>query len=794
MNSQTQKLAIRQNLSPKQLQLMNLIQMPSLELNQAIMAEIEKNPMLELEDEGDRFESLPTATENENGMEFMDDDYNEDRPENPSKGWNLAGEDSFQQTLQHQVDMLKLSERERMLVDEILGSLDDAGYLARDLALIQNDFAFQQGIEASNAEMDKALETVQSLDPAGIGARTLRECLLLQLERIRPQTFVTRCATAIVKDCFEAFSNHQYEAIGQRLEIDTQAVSEAVRFIQKQLTPKPCASESARTADTLTITPDLVVARSQGRLIVQTPDRFPKLRISHEYDDLLNSLSPESQADRETLEFLQSKRKDAQIFIENLQLRSQALQKASKIIVEQQRAYLLSGDKADLKPLIQHELAEKIGMDDSTISRIVNSKYIQTDFGIFPLSEFFSKSSTTADGSTVATKAVQDHLREIIEKEDKAHPLSDDQLQEHMQQDGFPLSRRTVTKYRTLLGFPAAKLRRTLLTLMLLLLPLSALTQEPMSYYDSLIYRQTHPVQKTKASTKKSTKTPDANKPKIPKAAPVDSNLLKSDEAIDNYYKATRPSRMWYGNLFPRNRVKPASFNIDSLPDAVNLRLVQNDSDFCFPVKNIITSPYGWRWNRAHRGVDILLNTGDPVKCVFPGVVRIASPMGGYGNLVVVRHYNGLETVYGHLSKILVKTNEEVPAGYVLGLGGSTGHSTGPHLHFEVRFEYEPFDPEWILDFKSYTLRTHRLHLDKTYFGISKPRDGQSSDYKADKSYVKESTASDRKAEKRPIYYVMQKDDNLETVAQYYRTTPEKIRELNPDIKKIKKGTRLRVR
>ena len=255
------------------------------------------------------------------------------------------------------------------------------------------------------------------------------------------------------------------------------------------------------------------------------------------------------------------------------------------------------------------------------------------------------------------------------------------------------------------------------------------------------------------------------------------------------------PGAMWYGCSFSTNRVRAKEMPLDSLPDEISLRLVRSDKEFCFPVKNHRTSPYGWRWNRPHRGVDIALRTGDPVHCAFPGVVRIACPMGGYGNVIVVRHNNGLETVYGHLSKIKVKPRQVVQAGTVIGLGGSTGHSTGPHLHFEVRFLYQAFDPEWIIDFSTYGLRTHWLHLDKTYFGITAPRGKHPpQDYKADKSFVKEQPRR-QSGEKKEVYYTTQPDDSYKLVAIKYSTTVEAIKALNPNApKKLKPGTKLRVR
>lgn len=195
---------------------------------------------------------------------------------------------------------------------------------------------------------------------------------------------------------------------------------------------------------------------------------------------------------------------------------------------------------------------------------------------------------------------------------------------------------------------------------------------------------------------------------------------------------------LWY-DAFPSHRVNPGGrTDLSLLPDEINLILIRDSNEFCFPVKGVRSSPYGWRWERGHHGVDIALQTGTEVYSAFGGTVRVASRMGGYGNCVVVRHPNGLETLYGHLSKINVKPGQKVEVGEVLGLGGSTGNSTGPHLHFECRFLYQTFDPEWILDIPNRTLRTRRLHLDKSYFGIRKPRNGEQLDYKADKSIIRE--------------------------------------------------------
>ncbi|MBQ9639215.1 MAG: peptidoglycan DD-metalloendopeptidase family protein [Bacteroidales bacterium] len=270
----------------------------------------------------------------------------------------------------------------------------------------------------------------------------------------------------------------------------------------------------------------------------------------------------------------------------------------------------------------------------------------------------------------------------------------------------------------------------------------------------------------------------------------IDTALMEGDDHIDKFYNENKPmpGSMWYGTNFSDARVRAALTPLDSLPDEVNLRLVRKPEEFAFPVKNVITSPYGWRWNRCHRGVDILLRTGEPVRNCFPGIVRIARSMGGYGNVIVVRHYNGLETVYGHLSQIKVRPRQIVNAGDTIGLGGSTGRATGPHLHFEVRFQYETFDPEWILDFKTYSLRTRRLHLDKSYFGISQPKGNAPLAYKADKSIVKE-----RPVAPRPLYYTVNKGDTLDGIASRYNTTKEHIKSLNNNLTRIKPGQKIRV-
>lgn len=345
-----------------------------------------------------------------------------------------------------------------------------------------------------------------------------------------------------------------------------------------------------------------------------------------------------------------------------------------------------------------------------------------------------------------------------------------------------------------------------LIVLVLFSSPLQAQVKKANSYYDSIIESQMNrrtPLPTVSTPTTKKAKTnqseakisTSSNNTNIAHArATRDSIIRNANNGTTAFIKegVPYPSVLWYGNSFITTKVRVKNLPLDSLPDEISLRLIRNEEEFCFPTEGTRSSQYGWRWNRAHRGVDIALKTGEPVYAVFPGVVRVATVMGGYGNCVVIRHYNGLETLYAHLSKIKVQPRQVVEAGTCIGLGGSTGHSTGPHLHFETRFLYESFDPEWVIDIEKKALRTRTLHLDKTYFGVHAPRGRSEPEYKADKSYVQEKPKRQRTG---PTYYTSQYGDTYEILAQRYNTTPEQLRQYNPDApKKLKPGIKLIVR
>lgn len=733
---------------------MRLLQLPVTDLEQAIKEEVEKNPLLEAEMP---VEELPQEDPGGDWDANDDDDtdggydYREHQESDPNavrREFVVADSQSFIDRLMGQLSLLPLTDRQRVIANELVGTLDDSGYLSRDLALVANDMAFRQGLETTTEEVEQVLHVVQSLDPPGIGARNLRECLMLQLER-RCQLPVDSCqnadaqqqtAIAIVRDHFDDFAEHRYERICEAMGISDEELEEAADII-RHLDPKPGSSGAESDAAASYIIPDIVLTQHDGQLQFYINDAgLPQLSLNGYYTEMLADMEKNG-GDKEALRFLRSKQADAQEFIDLLQQRHDTMVRVMRYIIKHQRRFLLTGDVDMLQPMRQREVAEATGLDISTVSRMANSKYLQTDFGTIPLKDCFSKGMATDDGEEMSIETIKQQLADVIAAEDKRNPLSDDALAKLFNQRGLPIARRTVAKYREQLGIPVARLRRLVVVLLLLLMGGGATSQ--VSYYDSVINARLEAAQRQQRA--QAARAVAQQRSQSSPSSTVGEKRNQRAEAAGTQKTATPAVMasyvvpMWY-DAFPGNRVNPYGRTAMAvLPDEINLLLVHDTSDFCFPVRNRKTSNYGWRWNRGHHGVDIGLRTGEPVHAVFSGTVRVACRMGGYGNCVVLRHPNGLETLYGHLSKINVSPMQEVAAGDVIGLGGSTGNSTGPHLHFECRFLYQTFDPEWILDFETYSLRTRRLHLDKSYFGITKPRRGQTQDYKADNSTVRES-------------------------------------------------------
>ena len=755
---QVQRQQLQQKLSPQQIQLMRLLQLPVTDLEQAIKEEIEKNPLLEAAppENEKSFDTIDTSgndssdwdsTEEEFGYDYHE--HLENDPNTERREFVLSDSQSFAEALHSQLSTLNLTHRQQLIAEELIGTLDDAGYLSRSLDLITNDLAFRQGVDATQEEVLEVLRIIQSLEPAGIGARNLQECLLLQLERkkseLRIPSSELTTAESIIKSHFDDFANHRYERVCAALGINQAQLDEAVALI-RHLNPKPGSSDAESDLAAAVFTPDIILHQHDGELHFHLNDgNLPRLSLNTYYTDLLAEMEKQklhsTSGDRETIQFLRTKQADAQGFIDLLQQRHDTIVRVMRYIIRHQYRFLLTGDTDLMQPMRQREVAEATGLDISTISRMANSKYIQTDFGTIPLKECFSKGMSNEAGEEISVETIKQRLSDAIAKEDKHSPLSDEALTKLLNNQGYPLARRTVAKYREQLGIPVARLRRVITLLFLLLSPLyfpfSPLAAQ--SYYDSLISVRIEAAQKKNTQLEKR----EQAKKTLPATTEKRHRSIQPQTPPDtlsplSFHLSSSMVPLWYTG-FPHNRVNPMGrTHIDLLPDEIVLKLVSDSNDFCFPVKRPKTSNYGWRWERGHHGVDIGLPIGEPVHCAFSGIVRVATHMGGYGNCIVVRHPNGLETLYGHLSKINVKPDQQVEVGEIIGLGGNTGNSTGPHLHFECRFLYQTFDPEWILDFTTYTLRTRRLHLDKSYFGIHQPRKGKVLEYKADNSIIKE--------------------------------------------------------
>lgn len=476
----TQKL--EQRLSPQQIQLMKLLQVPTMELDQRIKQEIEENPALEEgseanEDDFGGEEDYDDHSDNERDDDFditdyFDDDTPDYKTHVSNKGRDeeekvipLSGEQSFQERLTEQLHLLDLTEEQFQIADTIIGNLDEAGYLKREVDAIVDDLAFSVNLSVTEEQVEEVLAIVQSLDPAGVGARDLRECLLLQIERNQGGDIVKFTAKKILEDFFEEFTKKHYEKIKKKLEIDDEDLKEAVDEIVK-LNPKPGGSMKEAARNFEQIIPDFMINDIDGELQLTLNGRnAPELKVSREYQNMLRKYAEGAKAtreDKEALSFVKQKLDGAKWFIDAIKQRQNTLLLTMTAIMEYQREYFLTGDETNLKPMILKDIAEKVGLDISTISRVANSKYVQTGYGIFPLKYFFSESLSTDSGEEVSTREVKKILSEAIENEHKRKPLTDEKLAQLLKEKGYNIARRTVAKYREQLNIPVARLRKEL--------------------------------------------------------------------------------------------------------------------------------------------------------------------------------------------------------------------------------------------------------------------------------------------------------------------------------------------
>ena len=488
-----QKLGLQQSLSqklsPQQIQFIKLLQIPTAELEARIEEELEINPVLEEgndEPEGDEYDGDDTEDYNDDDAEDsfddgMKDDLNVDdylRDEDLN-GYKMQGDggggdeedrempiatlSTLTDALLSQLGFEKLTEKQQVIGRQLIGSIDSDGYIRRDLEAIVNDLAFTQNVDTTVEEVEEVLHTIQGFDPPGIAARTLQECLLLQLDRKDHSNPAVVNAIRILDDNFEEFTKKHYDKIQKRLNVTEEEMKDAVNLITR-LNPKPGgASGDVRTQYLI---PDFMLTNNNGKLELSLNSRnAPELKISRSYAEMLDTYDKSNKKDkamRETVSFVKQKLDAAKWFIDAIKQRQQTLLKTMNAIIQYQYDFFLTGDESKLKPMILKDIANMIGMDISTVSRVANSKAVQTEFGIYPLKYFFSEGITTESGEDASSREVKHILKEFIDGEDKRSPLSDDKLEKMLNDRGYNIARRTVAKYREQLNIPVARLRKEL--------------------------------------------------------------------------------------------------------------------------------------------------------------------------------------------------------------------------------------------------------------------------------------------------------------------------------------------
>ncbi|HNS42917.1 MAG TPA: RNA polymerase factor sigma-54 [Taishania sp.] len=473
---------LEQRLSPQQIQLMKLLQVPTMELEQRIKQEIEENPALEegkeeSDDEyGDNDDDYgDNDSDNENDFDISDY-FDDDTPDYKTQVNNrskddeeyvvpLSGELTFHQQLTDQLSLVDLDNKQYLIADVLIGNLDDAGYLKRDIDAIVDDLAFSMNVSATEEEVEEVLKVIQELDPAGVGARDLQECLLLQIKRKQDGDITKFTAKKILEDHFEEFTKKHYIQIQKKLEIEEEDLKEAIDEIIK-LNPKPGGSSKDGSKANQQIVPDFMVTEFEGKLELTINGRnAPELKVSKDYENMLRSYSEgakTSKSDKEAVQFVKQKLDGAKWFIDAIKQRQNTLLYTMTAIMNYQRDFFLTGDQTQLKPMVLKDIADNVGLDISTISRVANSKYVQTNYGIFSLKFFFSESLSTDSGEEVSTREVKKILSDAIEGEEKRKPLTDEKLAELLNEKGYNIARRTIAKYREQLNIPVARLRKEL--------------------------------------------------------------------------------------------------------------------------------------------------------------------------------------------------------------------------------------------------------------------------------------------------------------------------------------------
>ena len=479
-------LSLQQKLSPQQIQFIKLLQVPTAELEARIEEELEINPALEegefsegpeeKEEEDDYslendFEDGGGDSDDINLTDYLQDDYagykmqgdgpNLDEEERESP---LSFDSTLSETLLTQLGFLKLTEREEIIANQLVGTIDNDGYIRREIEAIVNDIAFQQGIETDLDEVESVLFKIQTFDPAGIGARSLQECLLLQIKRKQEHNREWVLAMEIVEHNFEEFTKKHYDKIQKRINAEDEEFKEAVDLIT-HLNPKPGGSEGGDVRSQFLI-PDFILNNVNGKLEVALNSKnAPDLKVSRAYFEMFDTYDKSDKKDKkmkEAVTFVKHKLDSARWFIDAIKQRQLTLLMTMNAIVKFQYEFFLEGDESKLRPMILKDIGQMIDMDISTVSRVANSKSVMTEFGIYPLKYFFSEGIATDSGEDASSREVKQIIKELIEVEDKSKPLPDDKLDKLLKDKGFNIARRTVAKYREQLGIPVARLRKEL--------------------------------------------------------------------------------------------------------------------------------------------------------------------------------------------------------------------------------------------------------------------------------------------------------------------------------------------
>lgn len=484
-----QKLGLKQKLqfklSPQQIQLMKLLQLSVADLNQRVQEELESNPVLEEENYDNQTEEVADTGNDEIEYDDYLNEYLEDDPvtyrmtsdagtrEEEEKQLPIALKESLFDKLKAQLLDLELeTEEEQLIAAQVMGSIDEDGYIRRDLLAIQDDLLFMHNRDIPAKKIEEILKQIQGFEPPGVGARDLRECLMLQLkykrdnEDAEPQTRrYWKTAYIILRDQFDLFSKRNFDKLIKEFELTPDEMREIVAEITR-LNPKPAATlgETQSTVQ-LTITPDFIVREKNGELILSmTKGNMPELQISDHYREMLNaykkSAAKKDKKEKETVQFIKQKIDSAQWFIEAIRQRQQTLEGTMHAIISIQSEFFKSGDEKKMAPMKLKDVAEITGLDESTISRVANSKFVLTEFGTKPLKYFFSESMQNADGEDVSTMEIKSTLKDLVQAEDKKKPLSDEKLKDLLNEKGYTLARRTVAKYREQLNIPVARLRK----------------------------------------------------------------------------------------------------------------------------------------------------------------------------------------------------------------------------------------------------------------------------------------------------------------------------------------------